>query len=65
MPYGRGSVSRAAECPSKQAYKKNYCYFHSFDSIRSNSKLNSFDLIGFNSNSIRFKSRFVLPALCL
>ena len=25
-------------------------------SIRSNSKLNSFDLIGFNSNSIRFKS---------
>ena len=57
---------------SDLTYKKRHCYFNGgiglkvkFNSIELNSKLNSLDSIGFNPNSICFKSRFVLPTLCL
>ena len=54
----KGSVKQKVWEPLILAYKKRHCCFHSFNSIRLNSKLNSLDLIG-------FKSRFVFPTLCL
>ena len=62
----RGSVWRAAEWPSKQAYKKKHCYFRSVVSIKIKIKIHwlQFNSIRLNSNQDSCIQHCVVITIC-